>query len=169
MFGMFEIAPHMFNNIQVWGPWWPFQNLHLSFLEVLYGWFRGMLWIIIWREYPTSLQLQCLDWPSNISSRMYWYLVGSILPSSRTIFPVPPAATQPQSIMDPPLCLTVTKVFSPNIPPNISPNIPSSKFHFGFVSPKHIVPKGFRLVNVFFGILQTLNFVLRLFFLATAV
>ena len=38
--------------------------------------------------------------------------------------------------------------------------------NFGFVSPKHIVPKGFRLLNVFFCVLQTLNFVLRLFFLA---
>ena len=38
--------------------------------------------------------------------------------------------------------------------------------YFGF-SSKHIVPKGFSLLNVFFCILQMLNFVLRLFFLAT--
>ena len=31
------------------------------------GWFWGMLWIIVLLEYPTSLQLQCLDWPSYIA------------------------------------------------------------------------------------------------------
>ena len=45
------------------------------------------------------------------ASRICWYLVESILPSTRTVFPVPLAATQPQSMMDPPPCLTVGKVF----------------------------------------------------------
>ena len=35
------------------------------------------------------------------------------------------------------------------------------KFYFGFFIPKHIFPKGFRLLKVFFCILQKLNFVLR--------
>ena len=29
--------------------------------------FRGVLWVIVLFEYPTSFQLQCLDWPLNIS------------------------------------------------------------------------------------------------------
>ena len=79
MYDMTEISP-TFKNIQVWGLWWPFQNLYLSFLEVLRGLFRGR------------------------------YLVESILPSTLTsIFPVPPVATQPQGIMNPPPCIIVGK------------------------------------------------------------
>ena len=43
----------------------------------------------------------------------------------------------------------------------------AKKFNLGFSGPEHIVPKGFRLLNVFFCILQALKFVLRSFFLAT--
>ena len=47
----------------------------------------------------------------TLAYRMYWYLVKTILTSTCTILPVPPAATQPQSIMDPPQCFTVGKGF----------------------------------------------------------
>ena len=73
MYGMFGISPQIFNNIQFWGLWWPFQSLYQSFLEVLHGWFRGRPWIIVLLEYLPSLQLQCLDWPLNIS--LYNFLI----------------------------------------------------------------------------------------------
>ena len=54
MYCMFEISPQIFNNIQVWGLWRLFQNLHLSFLDN----FEAMLGIIVIMVYPTFLQLQ---------------------------------------------------------------------------------------------------------------
>lgn len=105
----------------------------------------------------------------TLASRIYWYLVESIIPSTRTIFPVPPAATQPQSIMDPPPCLTFGKVFfSINALPFFLHTylqflwFVTKKLHFGFASPKHVFPKGFRLLKVFFCVLQTLNFWFKL-------
>ena len=75
-------------------------------------------------------------------------------------------------IIDPPPCFTVGKVFICKEGFTLfSPNIPSlvvvKKLHFVVVSPKHIVPKGFRFLNVFFCIFQMHNFALSLFFLAT--
>ena len=90
MNSMFEIYGQAFNKFKVWGLWWPFQNLHPSFLEVLHCWFWGILWIIVLLEYPTSLQLQYVDW--TLASSIFKYLVASILPSTRTILPVLPAA-----------------------------------------------------------------------------
>lgn len=40
-----------------------------------------------------------------------WYLVESILASTCAVFPVPGAANQPQSMMDPPPRWTFGKVF----------------------------------------------------------
>ena len=81
----------------------------------------------------------------TLASRISGYLVESILPSTSTIFPVPSAATLPQSIMDPPPCFTVARVFT-----LFSPNIPSL-----------VVAKRF------FCICLMLNFVLRSFFQTT--
>ena len=103
------------------------------------GLFQGILWITVLLEYLWTL-----------ASRIHWYLVESILPST-TIFPVPPAATQPQSIMDPPPCLTVGKVFvSTKASPFFSKHTffgGGQIFHFGFVTPNHIVPKGFSMFS----------------------
>ena len=147
MFGMFEISPQIFNNIQVWGlNDGLFQNLHPSFLEV-----QSMLIL----RYAWD---HCLDGIPNFASTSMSGLTFETLASvlifggihssfHLQVFPVPPAATQPQSIMDPPPCLTVGKVFSTKASPFFLQNIPSlvvQKVQFWVSSPKHIVPKGFR-------------------------
>ena len=94
---MFEIYPHIFNNIQIWGLWWPFIHLSWRYLMV--------------------------DFEVSFGSLSCWN-------------------TQP--------------LFNFNV----------WRLSFGFVNPKHIFPKGFRLLNVFFCIFCMLNFVLKSFFLA---
>ena len=163
---MFEISPQILNNLQAWGLWWPFQNLNSSFLEVFHGWFRGMLWIIILLEYPTSLQLQCLDWPLNISlyNLLIWYLVESILPSTRTIFPVPhttPTHNGSTSMLNSWQGVLLNKGFT-----LFYPNIPSSLVaKFWFRQFKAHCPKRLHTSHCF--ILHAPNFVLRSFFLGT--
>lgn len=44
------------------------------------------------------------DWLCHMLQEC-WYVLGSIHPSARAVFPVPLDATQPQRITDPPLCV----------------------------------------------------------------
>ena len=45
------------------------------------------------------------------ASRICWYLIESILPSTSKMFPVPLAAAQAQSMIIPLLCLKVGEMF----------------------------------------------------------
>lgn len=63
-----------------------------------------------WEIQPFQLQfLHCL-WYTV--SRIFLYRYESVIPSTCTIFPVPLGATQRQSIIDLPSCLTVGRVIS---------------------------------------------------------
>ena len=131
-------------------------------------WFRGM---------PCLAEIPNLPWPVCtdiwiLASRISWYLVESILYSTHTIFPVPPAATQPQSIMDPPPYLTVGKLFfSKKTSPCFLQTCllwfwPTSSMLVSSVQST-LFQKTSDLTIYFFCILQMLNFVLRSFFLET--
>ena len=109
MYYLFEISRPILNHFQVWA---------LLVIPKPSSVFPGGTSCLILRYALghclagiATIQLQCLDL-KKLASGISWYLAESILPSTRIIFPLPPAATQPESMMDQLPCLTVVKVFS---------------------------------------------------------
>ena len=138
------------------------------FQKIQYGgnWRQWVLWTRLDASNPMAHHF----WKSNKWLKTYMrkhdqlMALQSILPSTSTKCPVSPPATLSQSIMDPPPCLTVGTVFFSTKASPFTQKMPflvTKKSHFGFISPKHIVPKGLRLLCVFLCILQMLHFVLR--------
>ena len=142
MYGVFEISPTIFSlgthSRTFIGLSWRYFMVDIEgCFGSLFSGIPNLFNFNVWTDLQT------------LASKISWYLGESILPSTRTIFPAPPAATSPQSIMDPP------HPFSQNIPSLVV----AKKFNFDFANPKRIVPKGLRLLIVW--IPQMLNFVLR--------
>ena len=153
-FGLLACTAQFFYNIEVWGLWWPFQSLHLSFLEVIHGWFCGMLGIIVLIEYSTSLQLQCLGWPSNISLHNFLIFCG-IHSSFHSHFSCAHSCHTTTSMLNSWQGILPYKGFTIFVPKDtLFGSGEKVVVNFVYVSPKHIVPKGFRLPNAFFCILQ---------------
>ena len=117
-------------------------------------------------EYPTSLNINVWTELGTLASIMSSYFVEKIIPSICTIFPQHPGATEPQSIMTPCPCWSSQERLHPFFSKHTFFG-GGQKVRFWFRQSKHIVPNGFRLLKVFFCILQTLTFMLRSFFLAT--
>ena len=149
MYGMYG---NIFNSIQLWGLWW---QKHSS----IFGCFRSL----------TCRNAQPL-FKFNIWTDLAWRILlifGGTHSSfhSHNISCAPSCHTTPKHIGSTSMLNSWQGVvlykgftlFSPSIPSLVV----AKKFNFLFVSPKHIVPKGFRLLNVFFWILQMLHFVLR--------
>ena len=91
------------------------------------------------------------------ASRVCWYLIESILPYE--MFPVLLAATQAQSMIDPPPCLTVGEVF---FSWKSAPFFHTSFAHcdyFNFITPQDLFPKCIRVVSLF--LCKLLHFVAR--------
>ncbi len=95
-----EDAPHLLNRVQVWRHTWPLHHLHLQqqgscHLGGVFG--VVMLENCFWRE-------DIIFW-----FRMSQYMLKSIFPSMNRTSPVPAVVMQPQTMMQPPPCLTVGK------------------------------------------------------------
>ena len=110
-------------------------------------------------------------WPLNISLYQFLLLVKSVIPSTHTIFCVPSAVTHPRSIVDPPACFTLGKVFfSTTAPPFFLQNLlwwwPKGRFCFCQVQSTFF--QRAQASQCFLLQIHKLNFVfLRSFFLLT--
>ena len=95
----------------------------------------------------------------TLASRISWYLVESF--HARNISCIPSCLTTPKHNGSTSMLNSWQGVL---LDKGFTLFFPKDAFYGGlvFFSPKHIVPKSFRLLNVFFSILQTFNFVLRL-------
>lgn len=107
------------NDVQIGGR--PFQKLHLAFLEVIHGGFWGWRWIVVLLWMSASVSWLAV---SHLLPGLADYTVESIHSSASAVFPVPLDAIQPQSIVEPPPCLTLEicsfhqrQLLSP--PPNV--------------------------------------------------
>ena len=140
MYSLFEIRVSI---ILKSGDFWRLQNLHLSFLEEHHGWFWGMLWISVLLEYSTSLQLQCLDWPLNISPSIFVGIYSSF--DSHNISFAPSCHTTPKHHGSTSHVSQLTSWLYPFLSKHTFFG-GGQNVTFWFHGPKHIVPKGVRLL-----------------------
>ena len=106
-----QIAPQIFNRIQVWALAGPFQNFNLLLVKPFLCWFGCMLWVIVHWKTKFLFMFSFLAEAWRFCANIDWYLELFIIPSSLTKAPVPAEETLPQSIMLPPPCFSVGMVF----------------------------------------------------------
>ncbi len=96
-----EDAPHVLNRVQVWRHTWPLHHHHLQLHQQGSCHLGGVFGVVVMFENSF--------WREGIifCFRMSQYMLESMFPSMNRSSPVPAVVMQPQTMMLPPLCLTV--------------------------------------------------------------
>lgn len=84
-----------------------FQKLQLDFLEVCHHEFWYARSLSCMSSFTFFILTDCVAFANKIC----WYFLEFILPSVCAVFSVPLVSIKPQSIIHPPTCLTVCKMF----------------------------------------------------------